>query len=168
MRQSNTFHGAESEQSIFLSKPNFIEDKYRLGASNFVNLLESHGLRVRSLGSSDYPIEAPMDEVIHLMEQCSGAVILGIPQVEVTTGKVCGEEITSPFSLATEWNHIETALAYSLKLPLLIIHDQMVVRGVFDRGTTNTFIHSVDLTADSWPLDATITGSLTTWKSRLK
>jgi hypothetical protein len=38
-----------------------------------------------------------------------------------------------------------------------------VSRGVFDRGTGNTFIYEVDLTKDSWPLEKRITGAFKTW-----
>ena len=70
-----------------------------------------------------------MDEVIRLMKQCGGAIVLGVPQIEVRAGVLKGNDIDEPFSLGTEWNHIEAALAYALELPTLVIHDQTVVRG---------------------------------------
>ena len=163
----NTSRRERPTTSVFLSRPTWIQEKYRPGIDSFVNLLESHGLRPRSLGNTDYPNQAPMDEVIRLMNECRGTIILGIPQIEVRTGKLKGEEVENPFCLGTEWNHIEAALAYALELPLLVIHDHTVIRGVFDRGTANTYLYSVDLTSKSWALGTAIMGALTTWNSRL-
>ncbi len=102
------------------------------------------------------------------MQRCYGAIILGIPQIEVQSGKLKGDEITSPFSLGTEWNHIEAALAYSLQLPVLMIHDVTVGRGIFDRGAANAFIYAVDFSSDSWSLTDEISGALGAWCGRLR
>ena len=102
------------------------------------------------------------------MECCFGAIILGIPQIEVQSGKLKGDEITSPFSLGTEWNHIEAALAYSLQLPVLVIHDVTVGRGIFDRGAANAFMYAVDFASDSWSLTDKISGALGDWCGRLR
>ena len=109
-----------------------------------------------------------MDEVIRLMKQCGGAIVLGVPQIEVRAGVLKGNDIDEPFSLGTEWNHIEAALAYALELPTLVIHDQTVVRGVFDRGATKSFLHEVDLSCPTWALTEPIVGAIRTWRRRFQ
>ena len=153
---------------IFLSQPTWVPSRHSSGLDKFKNLLRAHGLEPRSVGVTDLPSQAPLEEVIELMKRCYGAIILGIPQIEVQSGKLKGEEITSPFSLGTEWNHIEAALAYSLQLPVLVIHDVTVCRGIFDRGAANAFIYTVDFSSDSWALTDQISGALAAWCDRLK
>ena len=153
---------------IFVSQPTWVPPGHSSGLDNFKNLLRARGLDPRSVGVTDFPSQAPLVEVIKLMESCYGALILGIPQIEVQSGKLKGEEITSPFSLGTEWNHIEAALAYSLQLPVLVIHDVNVERGIFDRGAANAFIYAVDFSFDSWSLTDEISGALAAWCDRLR
>ena len=155
-------------QPIFLSRPSWVAPRYRPGLDHFQTLLREQHLDPRSVGVTDYPTDAPMDEVIRLMKQCGGAIVLGVPQIEVRAGVLKGNDIDEPFSLGTEWNHIEAALAYALELPTLVIHDQTVVRGVFDRGATKSFLHEVDLSCPTWALTEPIVGAIRTWRGRFQ
>lgn len=143
-------------------------DAHRQGLANFTRMLELHGLEPRTIGVTDQPSMSPMDEVIELMKKSVGSIILGFPQIDVQSGKVKGTAIDAPFCLATEWNHIEAALAHALQLPVLLIHDTTVVRGVFDRGATNTFLHSANFASESWGLSDQIDGAVTKWCERLR
>lgn len=154
-------------KQIFVSQPNCVSPDERSGVKKFMRLLKAHDLNPRSIGVTDMASLSPLEEVIQLMRICSGAIILGIPQIQIQTGTFRGEEIREPFSLGTEWNHIEAALAYSLNLPVLVIHDITVVRGIFDKGAANAFIYSVDFSSDSWPLSDKISGAVDSWSKRL-
>ena len=153
---------------VFVSQPTWVPPEHRSGLDKFRNLLRVRDLDPRSIGVTDLPSQLPLDEVIQLMKRCYGAIILGVPQIEVQSGKLKGDEITSPFSLGTEWNHIEAALAYSLQLPVLVIHDVSVGRGIFDHGAANAFIYAVDFSSDSWSLTDKISGALGAWCDRLR
>ena len=152
---------------VFVSQPTWVPPEHSSGLEKFNNLLRAHDLVPRSIGVTDRPSQSPLTEVILLMKKCYGAIILGIPQLEVQSGKLKGVEITSPFNLGTEWNHIEAALAYSLQKPVLVIHDLTVGRGIFDRGAANAFIYAVDFCCDSWSLTDEISGALEAWCERL-
>ncbi|WP_461137363.1 hypothetical protein [Spirosoma terrae] len=154
-------------RSVFVSRPNWIPVTFQAGVDNFYNLLESNSLSTRTIGVSDYPNESPLDEVIKLMKQCEGTIILGIPQIEITSGKIKDTEIKPIQRLGTEWNHIEGALAHSLNHPMLVIHHLEVKRGIFDRGACNAFLHSVDMSDPSWVISKPISGALTNWKNKL-
>jgi len=47
------------------------------------------GLEWRSLGTTDYPADFPLREVLMLAKHCSGGIILGFSQLqfETSTGK---------------------------------------------------------------------------------
>lgn len=121
-----------------------------------------------SLTITDRPSLTPLDEVIQLMDQCVGAVVLGFPQIRVYSGMLKSEEIKSPFSLGTEWNHIEAALAYARGLPLLVIHDASVVRGIFELGAANIYSHCAEFSSPSWALSDNIDGAIRNWAGRLR
>ncbi|MGO5113789.1 hypothetical protein ACTQ33_01990 [Candidatus Avoscillospira sp. LCP25S3_F1] len=154
-------------RNIFLSRPNWIAPKYKEGLDDFIEFLRNQNFTPRTLGTTDYPTNSPLDEVITLMKSCIGTIILGYPQIIVESGIIKNEPIRGPISLGTEWNHIETALAYSLNMPLLVIHDSSVSRGIFDRGTLNSFLYSADFENPSWFREKNIAGALTAWANRL-
>lgn len=156
-------------RSIFISRPTWVAQEFESGLDKFLVLLESYDLKPRTLGSSDYPTESPLDEVIEIMSECVGAIVLGYPQIEIKNGTLKGNNIcdTSPIILPTEWNHIEAGLAYAKGLPLLVIHHKGINRGVFDRGALNKFLHEVNMSSDSWFSDGPIMGALSAWRKRL-
>jgi len=155
-------------KNIFLSRPNWVSPIYQDGLNNFLNLLKSHELSPRTIGTTDYPSKSPMDAVIDLLYECEGAIILGYPQIDIVQGSIKNEKINSTIQLSTEWNHIEAGLAHALELPLLVIHHSNISRGVFDRGVLNNFVYQKDFTANSWGISDDIAGALTKWKSNLK
>ena len=122
---------------VFVSRPTWVAAEFEAGLAAFLRVLRSLDLTPRTLGATDYPSKAPLDEVIALMGKCAGAVILGYPQLVVETGHLKGVPINQALELPTEWNHIEAGLAYARELPLLVIHHRGVRRGIFDRGATN-------------------------------
>jgi predicted RNA-binding Zn-ribbon protein involved in translation (DUF1610 family) len=154
-------------KEIFLSRPTWIPDLMKNGIDNFYNILKSNRLNPRTIGSSDFPNESPLNDVINLMHKCEGTIVLGVPQIELKTGVIKGKDLDDILDLGTEWNHIEAALAYSLEHPLLIIHHNTVKRGIFDRGTCNSYLHCVDMTDASWASTREITGALITWQDKL-
>lgn len=150
--------------SVFVSRPTWIPPEFEEGLNGFLGLLETLELNPRTLGTTDYPTKSPLDDVIALLDQCSGAVILGYPQIRVSAGTIKAETVHNAL-LATEWNHIEAGLAYARHLPLLVIHHLGIVRGIFDRGAINSFIYERDLTVPQWPLSRDISGSIAKWKA---
>jgi hypothetical protein len=156
-------------RDVFVSRPVRIDPEFESGYNKFSSVLGSHQLNPRTLGVNAYATDSPFDEVVSIMNQCVGAVILGYPHIRVERGTLKGETIdpASPLVLATEWNHIEAALAHVKKLPLLVIHHKGVRGGVFDRGAWNKFLYGVDLSDKMWAVADEIMGAITTWKDRL-
>jgi len=152
-------------KNVFVSRPTWIPPELEDGIYAFLKQLHSHQLKARTLGSTDYPSKCPLDEVIRIMNECSGLIVLGIPQFEINSGQLKGKEIKSSYSLGTEWNHIEAGLGSSLGLPILVIHHETVKRGIFDRGASNAFLYSIDMNDAAWPLETRINGALRNWKA---
>ena len=46
-------------------------------------------------------------------------------------------------SYPTPWNNLEAGILYSLNLPLMILREPAISGGVFDRGVTDVFVHTI-------------------------
>ena len=152
---------------IFLSRPNWIDEKFKPGLNAFYNFLKSLNIIPHTIGGEEKPIRSPMDDVIDLMAKCKGAVILGLPQIEIEKGRLKGEEIKTVLVLPTEWNHIEYGLAMARKMPILLLKHSNVKRGVFDRGAVNSFLYDVDFEKSDWILSNEINGAFSSWLPRV-
>ena len=78
-------------KNIFLSRPTWATPKFKDGLKAFENILTSYEMNPRTLGVSDSPINTPLDEVISIVNQCVGAIILGYPQIEVKDSVLKGK-----------------------------------------------------------------------------
>lgn len=151
--------------SVFLSRPTWLASDFARGHEGFLEVMRTLDLVPRTVGTTDFGIRSPLDQVIALMKQCSGAIILGYPQIVATAGTVKEGTITSPITLATEWNHIEGGLAHASGLPLLAIHHTGIDRGIFSRGAMNAYLYQRDLTDPGWPLAKELQGALKAWRT---
>ena len=152
--------------NIFCSRPTWVSEEFKEGLTGFLAFLGTHGLKPRTIGSTDYPTESPLDEVMRIMDECEGAIILGYPQIYVIKGNIKASE-KNDLPLPTEWNHIEATLAYAKNLPLLLIHHKGISRGIFDRGAIGKFIYEKDLSTNNWFLAENISGALMKWKASI-
>ena len=152
---------------VFLSRPTYIPKKQKKGINDFCTLLKTMDLNPRTLGTTEKPVSAPLNEVLNILNECSGMIVLGISQICVKAGTLKEKKIKGLLKLATEWNQIEAALAYSKKKPLLIIHDEGISRGIFDRGALAGYIYDVNFNNENWYANEDIMGALQSWKRQL-
>jgi hypothetical protein len=140
--------------NIFVSRPNALDSNQTSTVQLLQELLETRDMCARTIGATDFPNVSPMKAVEKLMRQCSGAVILGFPQMIVQKGlskqNTIQETIIKNKLLPTPWNHIESSMAFMLELPLLVIRNNGIEGGIFDIGTTGHFIHTFDLSKQDW------------------
>jgi len=118
--------------------------------SRLVARLASEDLQPQTVGVNQFGNEAPLLTVRRLMEECHGAVVLGLAQLHVTTGVskpgTHGERQVRSLWLPTPWNQLEAGMAFALNLPLLILHEERVEPdGVFDPKISDRFVHQTDL-----------------------
>lgn len=131
---------------VFVSRPNSLDENQEQTMQEIEELLEIRGLRARTIGKTDFPNVSPLVAVKNIIEQCSGAVILGFPQTIIQQGISKPNTINATnienLLLPTPWNHIEASMAFMVNLPLLVIRDQGIESGIFDIGSTGNFIHT--------------------------
>ncbi len=153
--------------NVFVSRPTWLHESFRQGLDVFLTRLNDLDLIPHTLGATDYPTKAPLDEVIQLLDKCRGAVILGYPQIEIEAGSLRDRRIEARILLPTEWNHIEAGLAYARRLPLLVIHHIGIARGIFDRGALNSFLFERDLQDPTWAVGEDISGAIRSWRDNV-
>lgn len=140
--------------NVFLSRPTDL-NREEIKTINRINkLLSDRGIKLRTIGTTDFPNEIPMVAIKKVMKQCKGAIVLGFPQIKVEKGiKKAGtknEQQIEYINIPTPWNQIEATMAFMLDLPLLIIKDSEIEGGIFDIGVTNNYIHSFNLKEQEW------------------
>lgn len=63
------------------------------GISGFYALLKAMDLNPRTLGTTDYPVSAPLNEVLRMLDECSAMIVLGVSQISAKTGTLKGEKL---------------------------------------------------------------------------
>ena len=146
---------------VFVSVPSTLSDAQQATRDLLEGLLENNGLEPRTLGRSDYALTFPLRDVHAIARHCSGGVVLGFEQIRVTKGiRRIGtpvETAVDEMPVATPWNHLEAGILFGLGLPLLIFREPGVEGGIFDPGTSGTFVHTMPTPTTATPtLDALI------------
>lgn len=158
-------------QDIFLSvggTANNEQEKFVLAVEN---RLRAEGLNPNTVGRNTFSVDAPLKTVEELMDRCVGTVVLALERSYFPEGieKRGGdnERAISKTALPTPWNQIEAAMAYSRKLPLLVIvQEGLKHEGLLEPG--------YDWYVQSTPLDeahlssAQFNGILASWKEKVK
>ena len=137
---------------VFLSRPKWVPphiDKHF--EKLFYPLLTDYDFNPLTIGVNVVPLKSPFDDVVDLMKQCECTIVLGFPQLRVTTGKIEGEDIEKSFSLPSEWNQIEATISIMLKKPtLMMLARGVAARGIFKQGAANVFIHEFYTAGPRW------------------
>lgn len=153
-------------QNVFLSRPTSVDRHQHFFCRRVVIALEEQELQPRTLGVTDYPSKAPLGEVLRLMTNCDGAIVLGLRQLRVETGlakeQTDHEADVRDLLLPTAWNQIEAGMAVALALPLLIIREKGVSSGVFDVGSSDQFVHQAEMSSQ-WTRSAKFLDPFRAW-----
>jgi hypothetical protein len=87
-------------------------------------LRDNCGVDPRIVGKNEYPTGSPLAHIRSVMRQCAGVIIVAYERKYLETGvEKRGAEAAQKLknrTYTTPWNHIESAIAYSLDLPLYI------------------------------------------------
>ena len=158
-------------QDIFLSvggTANIEQEKFVLAVEN---RLRAEGLNPNTVGRNTFSVDAPLKTVEELMDRCVGTVVLALERSYFPEGieKRGGdnEHAISKIALPTPWNHIEAAMAYSRKLPLLVIvQDGLKHEGLLEPGY-DWYVQSIPLD-EAYLSSAQFNGVLASWKEKVK
>jgi hypothetical protein len=159
-----------NESNIFVSVGGTANERQEAFVRAVEDRLRSEGLIPHTVGRNTFSADSPLKTVTELLDKCSGTVIIALERMYFPQGaEKRGGPKESPLAdvrLATPWNQIEAAMAYSRGHPLMVIVEQgLKSEGLLERGY-DWYVQWVKL--EPAALSTTeFNGVLSSWKQKL-
>ncbi|ELB2037506.1 hypothetical protein QNZ67_002348 [Vibrio parahaemolyticus] len=141
-------------KSVFLSYPRPYNDEQQVFIETLSEYLVSRGYEPRTLGVTDYDMDAPLKAIRRLMLESNGLITVAFRRALITQGK--GKPDTpDEYSLDDKWltspySHIEPAMAFQIGLPVLILRESGVIAdGILEQGVLGTYMPEFNLSNSS-------------------
>lgn len=143
--------------SVFLSYPKPFLKVQEQFIARIVAYLEDHGFAPRTLGVTDYDMDAPLTAIRRLMLESNGLITVALRRTYLEKGTTrhrtdvqdLKETSLSETWLTTPWAHIEPAMAYQLGLPILLFREKGVFAdGILEKGVVGLYMPEIDLEKD--------------------
>lgn len=139
--------------SIFLSYPKPFLKKQEIFIKKLAKYLQKRGLEPRTLGVTDYDMDAPLTSIRRLMLESNGLVTIAFRRsfIKDGIGKPQSDIGDKEYDLSNKWLtspycQIEPAMAYQLGLPILILREKGVIaEGILEKGVTGMYMPTFDL-----------------------
>jgi len=155
---------AARRPKVFVSKPGTLNVLQLELVRNIAAILSEEDIDATTVERGDYPNVGALSEVRRVLIGCSGALIVGFRQLEVTTGtwRSGTQEAKSleGVALPTAWNHVEAGMAAMAGLPMLFLVERGVIGGLFELGDVGHSVIAMDL---SKPNHDEIRRSIVAW-----
>lgn len=141
--------------SVFVSRATPYRNDQKMFIDRIKGYLNDRGLSPRTLGDTDFDMDEVLPAIRRLMLASNGLITIAFRRAIIKDGAsrpdsdMAGVEpspitdkwMTSPFC------HIETAMAFQLGLPILILREKDVIEdGVLERGITGLYLPEFELT----------------------
>lgn len=140
--------------SVFLSFPTPCYIAQKQFVEELSGFLSNRGFIPRTIGVTDYDMDAPLKSIRRLMLECCGLITVALRRTYVEKGMgkyrtdirelkeapLEGKWLTSP------WAQIEAAMAYQIGLPILVLRENGVVdEGILERGILGLYMPEFNL-----------------------
>jgi hypothetical protein len=140
--------------SVFLSYPKPCFHNQQQFIEGITEHLHSRGFEPRTLGVTDYDMDAPLKAIRRLMLESNGLITVAFRRTYVEKGTAryrTDIDQLEPYSidgrwLTSPWAQIEPAMAYQLGLPILVLRETGVqAEGILERGVVGLYMPEFDL-----------------------
>jgi hypothetical protein len=170
LNRNSDLEGHVATRNVFVSVGATSNEEQEVFVRAVEDRLRSEGLIPHTVGRNTFSSDAPLKKVIELLESCQGVVVIALERSFFPAGidKRGGpkEAQLSNVRLPTPWNHIEAAMAYSRRLPLLVVVESgLKSEGLLEHGY-DWYVQRIN------PVPSTLTtlefnGVLADWKSKV-
>ena len=114
------------------------------------NYFRLKGVTLETVGTTSWSSRKPLIPIKQKLQSVSGCVVLATERFCATDGFFRKgspkEEHVAGVAMTTAWTHIESAMAYQLGLPLLILREKSLrSEGMIDPGTHEWNVYDIDL-----------------------
>jgi len=139
--------------SIFLSYPKPYLKRQEEFIEKVMKYLQDRELRPRTLGVTDYDMDAPLTAIRRLMLESNGLVTIAFRRslIKEGVGKPDSDIEEEEYDLSNKWLtspycQIEPAMAFQLGLPVLILREKGVIaEGILEKGVLGMYMPEFDL-----------------------
>jgi hypothetical protein len=140
--------------SVFLSYPKPITLQQETFLQKTLSYLNSRGLSPRTLGVTDYDMEAPLKAIRRMLLECNGLISIAFRRSLIVRGTfrfgtdlpALVEQPLDNTWLTSPWSQIEGAMAYQLGLPVLLFRETGVhAEGIFEKGVVGLYMPEFDV-----------------------
>jgi hypothetical protein len=144
--------------SVFLSYPKPCMKAQKAFITSLTNFMQMRGFEPRTLGVTDYDMDAPLKAIRRLMLECNGLITIALRRTYIEQGATrYGTDIEDlqgqPIArlwLTSPWSQIEAAMAYQIGLPVMIFREKGVLdEGILERGVLGLYMPEFDLSQPS-------------------
>ena len=138
---------------VFLSYPKPYLKKQKEFIDMVINYLENRSLEPKTLGVTDYDMDAPLTAIRRLMLESNGLLAIAFRRclIEKGRGKPGSDMDQIEYDLSGQWLtspyiQIEPAMAFQLGLPVLILREKGVIaEGILEKGVLGIYMPEFDL-----------------------
>jgi hypothetical protein len=110
----------------------------------------------RIIGKNEYPSGTPIRHINDTMRTCDGVIIVAYERKRIQlgidkpdAGIERGERTLKNEKFTTPWNHIESAIAYSLGLPIYIIAQRGLTEEGLIEAKADWYVLTIDFTDEN-------------------
>lgn len=140
--------------SIFLSYPKPHLNSQLQFIEELKEYLSSRGFEAKTLGVTEYDMDAPLKAIRRLMLESNGLITIAFKRTFIEKGIVRYEsnlEDIPAVSIEHKWTtspycQIEPAMAYQVGLPILILREEGVIAdGLLEKGAVGAYMPEFSL-----------------------
>lgn len=139
--------------SVFLSYPKPYLKRQEDFIQRIIAYLEKRDFLPRTLGVTDYDMDAPLTAIRRLMLESNGLITIAFRRcfIKHGVGKPCSDLGEEEYSISGQWLtspycQIEPAMAFQLGLPVLILREKGVIAdGILEKGALGVYMPEFDL-----------------------
>lgn len=152
---------------IFISMGTPYNDRYLAFRDELENMLRSDcNCDPRIIGKNEYPDGNPLKKILDVMRDCQGVIVVAYERKHILKGSERrgsdNQVLLDNKVITTPWNHVESAMAFALGIPLYIIcqsdlHEEALIESKMD-----WYVQKISITPKSLR-EKSVSDSIKSW-----
>lgn len=122
-------------KKVFFSMPGSLTASEEALTIFYQKLLENKGIESIIYRRDHYPKDSQLTKVKESIQQSNAMIAFGLKQIEIKSGRLNPDkkDYQENLWLPTPWNEIEVGMGVMANLPILLVRDDKIEIGVFDK-----------------------------------
>ena len=132
-------------KTVFFSMPGTLTASDEALILFYQKVLEDKGIDVKCYKRDHYPKDSQLTKVKQTIGLSDAMIAFGLKQIEIKSGRLnpAKKDYQEDLWLPTPWNEIEVGMGVMANLPILLVRDDKVEIGVFDKVISEYKIKSL-------------------------